>query len=42
MVHDIFEFEWEKDGETVIFRHSVPYGFDIDIQNDTNYNIVKK
>ena len=38
---DIFEFEWEKDGETVIFKHSVPDGFDIDIQNDTKY-ILKK
>ncbi len=36
---DIFEFEWEKDGETIIFRHSVPDGFDIDIQNDTRYKL---
>lgn len=38
---DIFEFEWEKDGETVIFKHSVPDGFDIDIQNDTKYKLKK-
>ncbi len=35
--NDIFESEWEKDGETVIFKHNVPDGFDIDIQNDTKY-----
>ncbi len=39
---EIIEFEWEKDGETVIVRHSVPNGFDIDIQNDTKYSIIRK
>ena len=39
---DVFEFEWEKDGKTIVFKHNVPDGFDIDIQNDTNYNILIK
>ena len=39
---EIVEFEWEKIGETVIWRHSVPAGFEIDIQNDTRYKLIKK
>ena len=39
---EIFEFEWEKEGDTILLRHFVPDGYKIDIQNDTNYNIVKK
>lgn len=36
---EIIEFEWKKEGETVIVKHNVPKGFGIDIQNDTKYNI---
>ncbi len=36
---EIFEFEWEKDGDTILFRHFVPDGYKIDIQNETRYNI---
>ena len=36
---DIFEFEWKKEGESIVFRHSLPDGYNIDVGNDTNYNI---
>ncbi len=39
---DIFEFEWEKVGETIILRHSLPDGYNIDVSNDTNYNIIRE
>jgi len=36
---EIIEFEWNKEGETVMVKYSVPNCFEIDIQNDTKYNI---
>ncbi len=39
---EIFEFGWIKDGENIVWKHSVPHGFEVNIQNDTNLNLIKE